>query len=577
MKSEEFLGQQFGLWTVKDISSKDKLLCVCQCGTQREVSKYSLLRGVSTSCGCRAVCDLTDKRDEIIAYRNQGLTVKEIGAIYGISRTHMGRWIQKLGLSEPSDRTDVTTDMVVQLYQDGKTANEIAQLYHIGCDAILKRLRKVGIEPNRTENIKKHFTAAHDQLWEQIEFDLNHNMTKLGIVKKYHIRIDNLNRLMQNHRYVRKYQGHGSVQDLRTRLESKMVSNTEAKYLRGLIVFYESFRRWPTVTELADQIGLRYVSANEGLKKYGLKDAFIDVTPNYGQMVTMVEDWLRHCTDRVERNNQKLLDGLEIDFWCPSVGVGFEVNPTTSHSPDGTEHYRKPLNYHANKSKVAYEKKIPLVHIYDYDVFDERRWEILKQQIYYRLNSQNLRVVGARQCRVREISTKLCNQFLDDYHLQGSERNSEVRYGLFCDDELLSVMTFGNGRYQDNVKELIRYAVRFDVGVTGGFQKLWNTAVKRIFDDHDLVISYYSLDKVWHYPSVYERANFDVDEWTKPGYVWVNTRTHRVLKRYAVQRKLRLKMYPDDDKLSEVQCMRKHGYMRVYDAGNIRWKKEILK
>lgn len=54
------LGQRFGRWTVM---STDALgahkygiywRCVCDCGTERDVSRTSLREGDSTSCGCRA-------------------------------------------------------------------------------------------------------------------------------------------------------------------------------------------------------------------------------------------------------------------------------------------------------------------------------------------------------------------------------------------------------------------------------------------------------------------------------------------------------------------------------------------
>lgn len=43
----------FGCWTVlSHTSDRRKVLCRCACGTEREVAKSNLARGISTSCGC---------------------------------------------------------------------------------------------------------------------------------------------------------------------------------------------------------------------------------------------------------------------------------------------------------------------------------------------------------------------------------------------------------------------------------------------------------------------------------------------------------------------------------------------
>jgi hypothetical protein len=52
------IGMKFGRWTIKkflyETKHRDKYyLCVCDCGTEKEVNLKSMKRGLSTSCGCR--------------------------------------------------------------------------------------------------------------------------------------------------------------------------------------------------------------------------------------------------------------------------------------------------------------------------------------------------------------------------------------------------------------------------------------------------------------------------------------------------------------------------------------------
>lgn len=77
-------GDRFGKWTILELSSKIAqykhcrqryYLCKCDCGTEREVLKLSLLAGTSKSCGCihkevsynnRIFCEVGDKKISLI-------------------------------------------------------------------------------------------------------------------------------------------------------------------------------------------------------------------------------------------------------------------------------------------------------------------------------------------------------------------------------------------------------------------------------------------------------------------------------------------------------------------------------
>ena len=69
-------GQQWGYWTVQhrgadDANGKPMWLCVCKCGTSREVHGANLRSGKSVSCGC--------DRDSKTSERNKSLHAKHGG------------------------------------------------------------------------------------------------------------------------------------------------------------------------------------------------------------------------------------------------------------------------------------------------------------------------------------------------------------------------------------------------------------------------------------------------------------------------------------------------------------------
>lgn len=45
-------GEKFGYWEVIKETKDRKVLCRCECGTEKEVQKKHLISGASTSCGC---------------------------------------------------------------------------------------------------------------------------------------------------------------------------------------------------------------------------------------------------------------------------------------------------------------------------------------------------------------------------------------------------------------------------------------------------------------------------------------------------------------------------------------------
>lgn len=54
---QALIGKKFGRWTVVGVAQSRAnagvyLSCVCECGSEREVQKYSITKGLSKSCGC---------------------------------------------------------------------------------------------------------------------------------------------------------------------------------------------------------------------------------------------------------------------------------------------------------------------------------------------------------------------------------------------------------------------------------------------------------------------------------------------------------------------------------------------
>lgn len=128
-------------------------------------------------------------------------TVKEMADIFGVSVTTMGRRLASLGLTKPTNRTDIKDEDVVKDWNEGLTIVEIAKKYKASHDTITKRLKKYGIECSRVEGIKKHFKRTHADKWLDIKSDLNKGMSVTSVREKHRIRYTKLVKLMELNSY----------------------------------------------------------------------------------------------------------------------------------------------------------------------------------------------------------------------------------------------------------------------------------------------------------------------------------------------------------------------------------------
>ena len=177
--------------------------------------------------------------------------------------------------------------------------------------------------------------------------------------------------------------------------------------------------------------------------------------------------------------------------------------------------------------------------------------------------------IFARKCECREISKNDANEFLELYHLNGGSRNSKYHFGLYYDNELISVMSFGIRRFCGGT-EIMRYVVKSGLSIVGGANKLFKHFV-----------DYYKIDEVFTYSDndyftgdVYRRLGFTFMGYTDPSYYWYNA--HRgALKREQCQPSKLKEKYPElyDSTASSIEndIMLKLKYCRVHRAGNSKW------
>jgi hypothetical protein len=109
---------------------------------------------------------------------------------------------------------------------------------------------------------------------------------------------------------------------------------------------------------------------------------------------------------------------------------------------------------------------------------------------------------------------------LDQNHIQGYV-NSNLKLGLFHNDELVSLMTFdhfeGRKRMEQDEWNLNRFCSKIDTSVTGGATKLFSWFLNNIKPKR--VVSYADLD--WSKGDIYHKLGFNLDYQSDPDYKYI--------------------------------------------------------
>ena len=259
---------------------------------------------------------------------------------------------------------------------------------------------------------------------------------------------------------------------------------------------------------------------------------------------------------------EKTIANRSYDFSITNSSYLIEINPTTTHnsfmsifdkSSNGLD-----KNYHLDKTNLARQHNFNCVHVWDWD-----DWNKIIEIISPKSN-----VIYARKCEIREITGPDCNAFLQQYHLQGSCRGQKVRFGLFYQDELIMVMTFGTPRYNKNFEwELLRLCTKSDTAVIGGAEKLW----KWFITEHtpNSIISY--CDNSKFSGSVYIRLGMTLNSITPPNKHWYNLKTEEHITNNLLLQKGFDNLFGTDfgKGTDNEQLMIEYGWLPVYDCGQM--------
>lgn len=277
-----------------------------------------------------------------------------------------------------------------------------------------------------------------------------------------------------------------------------------------------------------------------------------------------VFDWISqyvHCEKKIFSfsNNIK----LECDIYIPELSLGIEYNGLYWHS----EAVNKHRNHLKVKSDMFGSIGIKIIHIF------EDEWKYRKKQVQNfllsKIPSSNYNTIYARKCHVSFIDEDTAKDFINAHHIQPVFRCQSC-VGIFYNNVLIGVTAFNKHHRINNLKNtmvLSRMCYKDGHRVVGGASKMLKFFIKN-FPDVDKIISW--SDNRISSGNVYEKLKFVNDLELKPDYYYFlkNGKGSRINK----QRLTKKTLFKKGAKLNTEKEMAKSlGYIRIYDAGKIRW------
>jgi len=179
---------------------------------------------------------------------------------------------------------------------------------------------------------------------------------------------------------------------------------------------------------------------------------------------------------------------------------------------------------------------------------------------------RNNRIFG-RKTKVKEIKDNyLIREFLNNNHLQGFA-GSSIKLGLFHENELVSLMTFGKTRFSKKYEyEMIRFCNKKFISVVGSASKLYKYFINNYKPKN--IVSY--ADRRYSNGNLYKQLGFEFSHFSNPNYWYCNNSSYNLYSRIKFQKhKLHNLLENFDVNKSEVKNMTDNHYRRIFDCGNM--------
>ena len=285
---------------------------------------------------------------------------------------------------------------------------------------------------------------------------------------------------------------------------------------------------------------------------------------------TYIEQFIQHILDdhniRYTTNDRNIIAPAEVDIYLPDYKIAIECNGIYWHSSE-----YKDRNYHYNKWLECKKHGIQLLTIWE-------DWVANKPQIVESVLLSKLGIyqnkIGARQCDIVEVDSKIARQFLDNNHIQGFV-NASIYIGLVYGNALVGLMTFGKKRGASGRKgivegewELSRFCTVRSMQIVSGAQRLLTYFIRQYQPKRIISFSCNDISN----GNLYIKLGF-TEERINQAYWYIDKKMHRYHRSAFTKARIVAKGWKEsrDKSWTEAGVVAEHGYYRLDDCGQIKW------
>lgn len=561
------VGQQFGEWTVlKDIGNRH-FLCRCSCGTERSIHSYDLRKGKSKSCGHVTKGTSANGRIDITGQQIGEWTVGEyLGDGYyncvcscGKQKKLKGNYLRTGQSKSCGHATNTFKDLTGQQFGEWKALNYLGN-YTWKCQCSCGNIKNVtsyelthGKSTNCGHKRKEDLTGRRFSRLVPIRY--------LGNTR-WECQCDCGNKTIVNA---------GNIISGSTKSCGCLKDIKEANILDSILHITDDFiasnGQLPFAEDIADGLDITPTTVRKYADKYNFTEKF---NKHFGSRAERdIYNFCKQFENDVISRDRKVIAPQELDIYIPEKKIAIEFNGNYWHSA-----YKINECYHQNKTIACAKQGIHLIHIFEYEWNKSETRLKLQHLIESKLTTPNT-ILYARNTIVKTISDEESREFLEKYHLQGYTQ-ARINLGLYYNNELISLLTFGVPRFNNNYEyEIIRYCTKYNCGVIGGLEKLFSHFIKNY--NPKSIITYSDISKFTG--NVYTRIGFKPIQpkpITKPNYVWYNENNNTILTRYQTQKHKLIELELGTENQTELEIMQNNNYIQLFDCGNIKleWLKD---
>jgi hypothetical protein len=491
----------------------------------------------------------------------KGYNCKQISAMTGLARGTVKDWATNNGLkltqrTSPEQQTIISN--FIELMKSGKTLKEAKTESGIKGGISKEFIKKHGLESYARTRAEASLDKilSLDEATSRLPLNSGNVIGFEQISGKYVIKA--LDGFIYYKTSAKLYQG-----DPRGKCGTKLTEQNIIQQLAKLGYEYIS-NSFTIKREPLKAIHLKCGNIREAkLTNFGFQDCATCSNSGVSKVELELLSWIKQwypsaCKYKFE---ERITRPQEIDIYIPELKLGIEFCGLYHHRENDLDVKDANENKHYKKMLKANKLGIRLITVF------ENEWNDRKDQVKGFILSalhKNVNKISGRKCEVKEISLDVGRDFMEKYHIQGSDK-PKFSFGLFFLDELVGVITGGYHPQMANSESdticLNRLAFKSGTTIVGGASKLFS-----LFKNHAKQNGYNNIlswsDNRWSEGNVYKQLGFtfesqrDKGKGLLDGSIWPDFY-------YAYAGKLYTRSASKNIDITKAN--------KVYDCGKKRW------